>query len=843
MRKLYLVITAMVLSLASFAQTSLRDFVGDWTFTFLDNKEGGKQVTKILNFTYENNSGEYVFIMPEGKGLLNIYNGSYNADTNTLALTFQPWGYSYVQVEGYYTNNSKILAVYEGDQTTTQRAFLDYNVTDKTISNLKFNYGSLGTRDTNSITFTGDYSGAETGSFDYTLVSMQYGVVEGGGDSNSISVSIETSMAYPSTLDEAKIFAMLNVDAKGYEDYQVWYNLYLDSQEIVHDTEITPDGGDYLIYVEGLTFERNYTLNVWATAADGYISPKIEKIIWTGSAPDIRVTATAENVTNTGADITVKTNYWDIEYGPVEFTLTATCANGPTPEEIEIEDVGSGTFHITGLTGNTEYTYTIGYSAYDQIGGTFEKANAATVKFTTLAPTIELEGINYSPIAQGATFVVNTVNAQGVAANQTVDVYFQLQGSDNPAKAELADGKYTYTFSGLEASKEYTAVIFGGIGTYGLSDFVKGTEYTESFTTGEANPEITITFPEGSYSSSVQSKYYAQITATPTIVAVNAPEYNVYYNLYMGATQYREGVEVEPTDGKYVINIQELNFSRQYKVEVYATVGDGAYTSEPASFEITTVGEPGVNITKAEAQNIGETSAEIVVEYAPEGITGETSYQVRLSATGAPEVDPVTTDKTSVTFNLTGLTPGTIYTYNVGVTATNNGSSYMDNKQVIFTTLEASQVITLEDISYTQIANGAVFTVGSLVAEGFADNTQFDVYFQLSTGGAPDKAVKIVNGGEEYYEYVFNDLDPNTPYTAIVFGGTGEYGTEGFFKGTEYTQRFVSGGASAGVGNIESEIDGNARYFTLQGVEIKHPAPGTLCIKVEGNKVTKVIVK
>lgn len=843
MKKFYTFLTAIALSITAFAQSSIRDFYGDWTFTFLDNLDGGKQVTMVLNLTYENNAGEYVFIMPEGKGLINVYNASVN--NGVINFTFQPWGYSYITVEGYKTDDTKILALYNGDMTSTQRAFLDYDIETKQISNLKFNYGSLGQRDTNTLAFSGKYTGAESGSFDYTLVSMQYGVAE-GGDTNSISLSIPTSMAYPSSLTEAMAFAMVDADAKGYDEYDVWYNLYLDNTLIVTDTKIIPDDGNYLIYIDGLEFERTYTLNVWATSGD-YVSPKVSESIYTGWAPDIRLSAKAENVTNTTADITVTTNYWDIEYGPVEFTITAESDNGPEVDPIEIEDKGNGTFHLTGLTGNTQYTYTLGYSAYDMIGGVYEKANATTVNFTTLAPTIGLDGISYTEIAQGATFVVNTVNAEGLAAGQTVDVYFQLQGSsDAPAKAELKDGKYTYTFSGLEADKEYTAVIFGGIGTYGTTGFVKGTEYTEVFTTGAANPEITITFPEGSYSSSAQSSYYAQITATPVIEAVNAPEYDVYYNLYIGATKYRSDVKVEPTDGKYVITIGELNFSREYKVEAWASVGDGAYTSDVASFTITTVDAPGVNITKAEGSDITETSAVLIVEYETVGLTGDISYNISISAANAPAVEPVNTSDNKVTFNLTGLTPGTLYTYNVGVTAaTATGSMYMANKQVLIETLEPSQTITLDGISYTQIPNGASFKVETLEAEGFEEGTQYNVYFQLEgSDAAPAKAVYVKNGDEEYYEYVFTDLAPKTPYVALIFGGVGEFGSDSFFQGNVYRKNFVCGDAdNTAVDSILNGSDSDARYFDMQGVEIKNPAAGNIYIKVEGNKASKVVVK
>ena len=45
------------------------------------------------------------------------------------------------------------------------------------------------------------------------------------------------------------------------------------------------------------------------------------------------------------------------------------------------------------------------------------------------------------------------------------------------------------------------------------------------------------------------------------------------------------------------------------------------------------------------------------------------------------------------------------------------------------------------------------------------------------------------------------------------------------------------------VGAIGQDEDAPARYFNLNGVELKNPTPGTICIKVQGGKATKMIAK
>lgn len=837
MKKFYLFLTAMLLSLSAVAQTSIRDFYGDWTFTFLDNNDGGKQVTMVLNFQYVDNPGEYIFFMPENKGLIYVFSAPYNAADNTFTFTFDNCYFSYIKI-GDYNYEEDVTGVYNGDPYGTTRTSLVYNIETKEISDLQLKYGSLGMRSADAIGFKGSYSGPENGTFNYTLVSMQYGVAE-GGDNNSISVSIPYCAPYATSLETAGVTALADVTSTGFDDYDVYYNIKLDNDIIVDDTKIIPDGEDYMISVDNLSFERNYTLNVWAESGE-YKSAVASEVFWTGSAPDIRVTAKAENITNTSATISVTTNYWDITYEPLNFTISAQSATGPAVENITIDGKGTGTFELTGLTGNTDYVYSISYSATDEIGMTFEKQNAASVSFTTLAPTIELEGISYTAIPRGAEFTVENVVTEGLAADATVDVYFQLQGSDAaPVKAQVVDNKYQYTFSDLEGDETYTAVIFAGVGEYNSDSFVKGTEYTEEFTTGAAEPQITITFPEGSYTLGTSS-YYATITATPEIVAENVTEYSVFYNLYWNTTNLKKDVEVAPTNGKYVITIDDLNFDRDYKLEVYATAGE-TYTSETAVLEFKSLEEPGVKITSALAENVTETTATLNIEYETVGITGDVTYKVSATSSTGPQIEPVTTAETSVSFNLTGLTPGSWYTYNVSVTATDeNGKMYMKNLPVSFETEEASQSIELDGISYSQVNEGAAFIVKTLNAVGFDDDTEFDVYFQLQgSDAAPAKGVLVTNGDEKYYEYTFNNLSPLTPYTAIIFGGVGEYGSDSFFKGKEYKQNFVSG--QSGVDSIITDEDSDVRYFNLQGVEIKNPAAGTICIKVEGNKAVKIV--
>ena len=45
----------------------------------------------------------------------------------------------------------------------------------------------------------------------------------------------------------------------------------------------------------------------------------------------------------------------------------------------------------------------------------------------------------------------------------------------------------------------------------------------------------------------------------------------------------------------------------------------------------------------------------------------------------------------------------------------------------------------------------------------------------------------------------------------------------------------------AGIGSVTSDDNLDVRYFNLQGIEIKNPEPGTVCVKVTGAKVEKIV--
>lgn len=753
MRKFYTMIAALLVSVSAIAQSSMADFTGDWTFTCLDNKNGGATTKLVVDMVFD--YPECIFYLPDGRGAIYAFNGSLDASAGTITFGFQPWSYTGMKAGNYYQDEnsfindggelvkkSPIFAVYDIAESKFTKFYWKLGSNEKVVDSIIFEAELYDTREQ-------DVEGGEertpVDSWSYTLVNGYFGTQASGTE---IYVSLPQSVISVGYAPNksARISATPQVSAQNVENFDVYYKLSLNGQAVVSDTKINPENGAYMIQVSDLEYETNYELSVWAVAEEeDYTSTVATAMIYTGDAPSFVLTAEAQDISYNNANIAVTmmpTNLPD----DMTYTVSATSTTGQSAPEVTVTGT-KATLNVKGLKGSTQYTF--------------------------------------------------TVNAVGTDSNGV----------------------------------EFTAQ--------------KDVTFTTEATPEGAEPEIIVEFPEGSYSSMVnpQERYYAMITATPTIIAENVDDFEVYYSLYITGAALSQYNLVQPVDGKYTITLDQLTFSRTYTLEVWAETED--YMSEVAVVNIMTAEEPSISITSATAIDITETSATITASYEPVNLlSNDLTYRVSLSCIdeGAPTVQPVTTTETSISFDIEGLEPGTLYTYHVQVNTTDSdGKMYQKSIAVPFTTVGASHTIALNDISYSMIPCGAVFKVADVVTTGFENDEEIDVYFRLSNSEeAPQKAAYVTNGDESYYEFTFQDLQAFTPYTAVIFGGSGVYGQEGFIKGVDYKVNFMSGQAS-GVSAVEAAGEDGARYFNLQGVEIKNPVKGQLYIKVEGNKAEKVI--
>lgn len=86
------------------------------------------------------------------------------------------------------------------------------------------------------------------------------------------------------------------------------------------------------------------------------------------------------------------------------------------------------------------------------------------------------------------------------------------------------------------------------------------------------------------------------------------------------------------------------------------------------------------------------------------------------------------------------------------------------------------------------------------------------------------------------------DLTADTEYIYMVVAQVKDGEGNIITRSTPIEVKFTTKGDSTGIGDID-DAEGEARYFTIDGVQVANPQPGTLYIKVQGGNATKVIVR
>ncbi|MCH5245808.1 MAG: hypothetical protein J1E84_05045 [Muribaculaceae bacterium] len=602
MKKFYTLLLAIVLTLPAFAQTTLKDLEGDWTFTVYDNSEGTSTTPVKLQLTCEVDGYEAYFMFPDDVTKFFYIGGSASNGDGTLGLRFDSWdqgkkGDYYPVVQPYY-----ISSLGEGEQTV----WADYNAETESFvkfyrknSSLILNADNIGFRCKlyNSILHSGDVAGT----WDYTIISA-----EKTKELGTLEIDQMDVFSYDNGGGKCQMGITANVIANGIEEsYDVHYKVETeDGTEPVAEGKSTveiPEGteGEFTYSVSfyaDVDFGTAYTVTVWAESGEVKSDEAVKEYTTVKAPAKLEfVKAEAQNVTETTADIYVEFIATGLE--DQDITVLASTSNGPTVENVVVKNQTSATLKVEGLEAGKIYTYNVDLRATNpDNGNTIMPMGKPVVIETPESPyKIELSSISYKQVANGAAFTVGSVEATGFEDDAVIDVYFQLNGSEEAPQKAIAteDGKYEFTFSNLKPLTPYTAIIFGGSGEYGSDDFIKGEVYPENFVAGEPQPSAIVRTATASNvttnSADIEVTYIvenvpdggkAYIIATQTGVAEDA-------------TPIVEKIEVEAGENKEaVINLTNLTAETAYTFEVTAViynshddqVSEDAVTPEKVAF-------------------------------------------------------------------------------------------------------------------------------------------------------------------------------------------------------------------------------------------------------------------
>jgi hypothetical protein len=565
--------------------------------------------------------------------------------------------------------------------------------------------------------------------------------------------------------------------------------------------------GSGTITVNGLTSNTPYTFTVYATNSVGN-SPS--------SAPSNQITTSAVATVPGAPTIGVATSTGSTS---ATVSYTAPANNGgagitsytaiSTPGDITgtLSQAGNGIITVTGLSPSTTYTFkvkatnSVGDSAYSSSTSSITTGSAATVPG---APTIG------SVIATGQTTATVAFNAPASNGGAAITSYTAISTPGNITGTISQSGSGTINITGLTAGTSYT---FKVKATNSVGDSSYSADSSSITTTSAATvpgaPTIGAAIPTGTTTASVSftapsSDGGAAITS---YTAISTPG------------------NITGTGSSSPITVSGLTASTSYTFKVRATnsVGNGSYSADSGSMTTNAISTvPGApTITGATAT--GQTTADISFSApASNGNSPITSYTI-LSSPGS--ITATLSQASGGTFNVTGLTAGTTYTFTVKATNAVGDSSPSSSSSSITTT---SAGPTLE------FSGGAGGPFNYLNDQGNASPTSIKWYIGSDGSidgsgdfsGDPSAAGTVTLSGSTQY---VSTLTPGigTNYEVSVSGGA--IGSQTAFN--------INGVNQGGAGQSAYYTVGTGLYvtFTVTQNDITRNATGTIYIR---NKTT-----
>jgi hypothetical protein len=638
----------------------------------------------------------------------------------------------------------------------------------------------------------------------------------------------------------------------------------------------------------GLTPNTQYT---WAfytgqTSTDTIITNT------TGTAQSVTLLTAMYNRT-TNAITTIGNNFLTLSYrlasgnaiSQTSYMYRFTGASAPSPLDssgvlvLSTSTTTTTTYNNTGLTPNTQYTYAFYNGSYISTpspytplyGGTTASVNFPLTVFTMSTTTSNLINTVLTASAiNTSSNIAYTITNNPSSSNGSIYLY-RFVGASAPSTLNTATGtsvtlasnsvnanstvSTTVTNTGLTAATQYTYAFYNG-NSNGISSILND---------GTSAKSVTIT-TTGIYEPTISATAITTsgITYNYTLTNVtNAPATTIYLYYYTGTTApatynglgtlittipiNASGNTLVNTTGSY--NVTSLTDNTIYTLQTY----NGNTTSFSPALQTTLAGgtqqsvtiKTNVSDTVLSNSNILNTSAIISYTLSNTLNTTTTSYLYRFTGSSAPSTltlagtqvtsistspgsNAVPTVNTS-TFNTTGLTPNTTYTY-----AFYNG-----------TTTGSSTVLT----STTGTATTTSFTTSNLFdsALGFntLTNTSVTITYTLTNTGASTPAVTAY-----LYRFAGASAPSTNPSTGTqvtsvpVASNTtvnSTFNNTGLTTNNQYTYAFYNGSASTStILTTSGLVAQSITIFTTTDIIVNTFAPLTIGPVTAGTSQTNL---
>jgi len=452
---------------------------------------------------------------------------------------------------------------------------------------------------------------------------------------------------------------------------------------------------------------------------------------------------TVSNITTTSATIswTGTADSYTVEYGEAGFA----------PGSGTTATTTSTTLDLTGLNAATSYTvYVISNCGTDASSATIVNFATTICDVTNQCTYTFNLSDSYGDGWNGATI---TVQQNGI----TVTTIGMTSGSSATETVNLCDGITTsivWNSGSFDSEASFTISDPNGTEIFATSGTPSGT--LTSFTPNcSGAPAVCVPPTNLSVNSITDNSAIANWTAGGSETAWNLQ--------YKAATSSDWGTTIPCTQPTYTFS--SLAANTQYMFRVQASCGDGTVSAWTSEMSFTTTGGQAVTdptVATNGATGITQTTATLNGTITnPDGVT-ITAKGFEWKATVGGTFTPVTVTGNNLTYNLTGLTANTGYTYKAFITF--NGQTVYGS-EMTFTTLP-------EDVQPCNVPTG--LTAGTITHESIAiswDNdanvNSWNIQYR-PVGGSLASATSTTNS------YTITGLAPETEYEIQVQADCGD---------------------------------------------------------------------
>lgn len=433
--------------------------------------------------------------------------------------------------------------------------------------------------------------------------------------------------------------------------------------------------------------------------------------------------ASSSSVTTNSATIS-----WEAVSGAVSYNLEYKTSPATTWTSVSVTGTSSA---LTGLAAGTTYDYQV-----QTVCSGGSSSFSTTGSFITLTSCGTPGGLEASSITSSGA----TVSWEAVSGASSYNIEYQISSSSTWTIVSTTGTSLTLT--GLASSTSYNyqvqCVCSSGSSAYSAAG---------SFTTSAA---ATCGIPAGLTTTS--------ITTSEALISWGAVSGAISYNLEYKTSSASTWTTVSCTTTSENLTGLTAGTTYDYQVQTVCSSGSSAYSSEGSFTTLTSCGTPSGTSTI----NITSNSATITWG----AVSGATSYNVKYMVVGGTAWTSAST--TTNSFNISGLTLGTSYEWEVQTVCSSGTSAY--TTPIDFTTpttttpTYCASSASSEEFEYIgNVTMGSIDNNGS--ATGYANYTNLSTNLTIGVPATISLTPGFTSSSYDEYFTVYIDYNQDGSFT------------------------------------------------------------------------------